>query len=264
LIPKKEAGKGGEKTKMQKTHKIVIAGVVVIAILIVAVVAVIMLSQPKTGPQSPPTVSGGDGGGGKSIVRNTDNAEEETALLAAENANYTDIFKVERFKGFSNSSDYSRYTWANFIDAEVIKYYDNRFESLEGKPKDIEFSYEANVYAWNQIHIVNGSPPENGSRYDDSITVSSPNGTILFKNADCTGPNWGMVFFYGNSSGYREIQAGTIDLEFSNCYVMEMKLKYSEVHGPLAAFISDVYEIIIVDKNFTPLLLCIQSIYAVS
>jgi hypothetical protein len=28
----------------------------------------------------------------KSVVRNTDNAEEENALSAAENANYTDIF----------------------------------------------------------------------------------------------------------------------------------------------------------------------------
>jgi hypothetical protein len=240
-----------------KRRRLVIVAIVLIAVVVAAIGIYVATREG----------GGGGGGGGKSIVRNTDNAEEETALLAAENANYTDIFKVERFRGlggFSNPSDYSQYTWANFIDAEVIKYYDNRFESLEGKPEDIEFSYEANVYAWNQIHIVNGSPPENGSRYDDSITVSSPNGTILFKNADFTGPNWGMVFFYGNSSGYREIQAGTIDLEFSNCYVMEMKLKYSEVYGPLAAFISNVYEIIIVDKNFTPLLLCVQSKYAIS
>jgi len=240
-----------------KRRRLVIVAIVLIAVVVAAIGIYVATREG----------GGGGGGGGKSIVRNTDNAEEETALLAAENANYTDIFKVERFRGlgwFSNPSDYSQYTRANFIDAEVIKYYDNRFESLEGKPKDIEFSYEANVYAWNQIHIVNGSPPENGSRYDDSITVSSPNGTILFKNADFTGPNWGMVFFYGNSSGYREIQAGTIDLEFSNCYVMEMKLKYSEVYGPLAAFISNVYEIIIVDKNFTPLLLCVQSKYAIS
>jgi hypothetical protein len=195
----------------------------------------------------------------KSIDRKTDNDEEENALSAAENANYTDIFKVERFEGYTNSSDYSQYTWANFIDEKVINYYDARFESLKEKPKDMEFSYEANVYAWNPIRVVYVPAPENGSLDADSIRVLSLIGTVLFENADYTGPGWGMRFAYRNDSGYREIQAGEINFSFSKSYVVEMKLRYSETYAPLAAFWSDVYEIIIVDEHFEPLLLCVQS-----
>ena len=139
--------------------------------------------------------------------------------------------KWNDLKGYSNSSDYSQYTWANFIDAEVINYYDVRFESLKGKPKDMEFSYEANIYAWNQIRVVYVPAPENGSLDADSIRVLSLNGTVLFENADYTGPGWGMRFAYRNDSGYREIQAGEINFSFSKSYVVEMKLLYSETYG---------------------------------
>src|SRR4030042_1674366 len=90
-----------------------------IALLMAASVAIsyILLISLNTGSNSP-------GGYEKSIVRNTDDEEERNALSAAENINYTDIFKVERFQS-SNFSDYSQYTWANFIDADVIKYYDD-------------------------------------------------------------------------------------------------------------------------------------------
>ncbi len=221
--------------------------ILLIALLMVALVAVsyILLTRLDL-------LNNSTGSYVKSIVRNTDNAEEENALSTAENANYTDTFKVERFEGYTNSSDYSQYTWANFIDAEVINYYDVRFESLKGKPKDMQFSYEANVYAWNQIGVV--YVPD-----ADSIRVLSLNGTVLFENANYTGLSWGMRFAYRNDSGYREIQAGEINFSFSKSYVVEMKLLYSETYGSLAAFWSDVYEIIIVDERLEPLLLCVQS-----
>src|SRR3990172_6939590 len=46
----------------------------------------------------------------KSIVRGTDTPEEENVLLIAENINYSEIFKTDRFAG----------KYAQFIDAEVI------------------------------------------------------------------------------------------------------------------------------------------------
>lgn len=200
----------------------------------------------------------------KSIVRSTHNTEEEKALYAAENSNYADIFSLKRFTQFGNSSGDWPYTWANFIDAGVIEYYDDRFENLKGTPKDIEFRYEANVYAWNQIRMVYVSPPENGSIYDDSIRVLSINGSLLFRNANYTGPAWGMRFAYRNDSEYREIQAGEIDFSFSKSYVVVMKLEYSEVWGSLAAFYADVYQIIIVDQDFVSILLCVQSAKGIS
>lgn len=223
-----------------------------IALLMAASAAVsyILLTSLNTGSNSPSSYE-------KSILRNTDDEEERKALSAAENINYTDIFKVERFQS-SNFSDYSHYTWANFIDAEVIKYYDDRYENLKGKPEDIDFRYEANVYAWDQFRI-HTPPRENEDYYNDTIRVLSPNGTILFQNANFTGPNWGMKFTYRNGSSYQEIPAYEINLSFSNSYVVEMKMQYSEIYAPLAAFFSDNYQIIVLDQNFVPLLLCVQS-----
>lgn len=234
------------------SRKTLLAAIVIFIIVVAAVVGAYFITRSGSTPSNNNPSPSPDATAMRAIVRNTDNAEEENALSAAENANYTDIFKVERFIGYTNSSDYSRYTWANFIDAEVINYYDNRFESLKGKPEYMQFSYEANVYAWNQIDVVYVPEP-------DSIRVLSLNGTVLFENANYTIPGSGMRFAYRNDTGYQEIQAGEINFSFSKSYVAEMKLGYSETYGSLAAFWSDVYQIIIMDEHFEPLLLCVQS-----
>ena len=201
------------------------------------------ISTPTPSPTLTPT-----GSYDKSIIVNTDTAEEENALSVTENINYTSIFKVERFYSVGGSGSYN-YTWANFIDKEVLKYYEERFESLKGQPRNMTFSYEANVYSWNQIDVVYAS-----STYP--IQVVSSNGTILFRNANYTGVNFGMRFFSQNDSGYQEIQASQINFSFTTSYVVEMKLKYSETYNPLAGYMSNVYQIIIVDEQFEPLFLC--------
>ena len=204
-------------------------------------------------PSSSPTATPAPtlGGYEKSIIINTDNIEEENALSVADNFNYSSLLQVEQFYSVGGS-DYYNYTWANFIDKEVINYYNDRFESLKGQPKNMTFNYTANVYAWNQTGVV----------YDPGtylIHVISSNGTVLFKSAKYTGPNFGMRYFCKNDSGYQEIQTGQINFNFSTTYVVEMKLKYSETYNPLAGYMSDVYQIIIVDEHFEPLFLCFQA-----
>jgi hypothetical protein len=196
----------------------------------------------------------------KSIIRDTETAEEENALVAAENVNYTDVFKTDRFTGLSNSnlSDYSSYTYANFIDAVVIKYYDNRFESLKGKPRDMKFNYTANVQVWDKIHAVYVPAPENESKYTAKVRILSSNGTIL---NEYTGY---ARYAYSNASGIQEVQASAVDFEFSNCYVVEMRLEYSEIYGNVGAFFSDVNQTVIIDESYNPLFTCIQSSMAVS
>ncbi len=93
---------------------------------------------------------------GKSIIRNTSNAEEANALTIAENINYSDIFDSQRFTT-SKFSEKWPYAWANFIDAQVIEYYNYRFENLKVgpmsvmKPRSINFHYEANVFTREQV-----------------------------------------------------------------------------------------------------------------
>jgi hypothetical protein len=102
------------------------------------------------------------------------------------------------------------YAYANFIDSEVITYYNNSYERSKETAQSLLFSYDANVYAWNQTHAV----------YDmtsSSIRVSSPNGTILFPSQR----GWGIQIrnAYLTYSRYQEINADEIDFSFSNCYV---------------------------------------------
>ena len=194
----------------------------------------------------------------KAIVRNTSNVEEANALTFAENSNYSGIFNLQRFTT-SNHNETWPYTWANFIDTQVIEYYDNRFENLKGEPKSIRFHYEANVFTWDQIRVVYVPAPEGGNIYDDAIQILSPNGSVLFENAQYTGPRWGMLFAYRNDSEYREVMAEEINFSLSKSYVIEMKLIYDETWGPLAGFVVDVYQIIIVDQDLVPFLFCVQS-----
>jgi hypothetical protein len=196
----------------------------------------------------------------KSIIRNTDTAEEENALQAAENINYTDIFKIGRLTGAglsnSNISDYSQYTYANFIDAEVLNYYEARYESLKGKLWGLSFYYSADVYAWDKIQAVYVTPP---TMYPDTVRISGSNGTIL--NEYC---GYECRYAYGNNSGIQEIQVSAIDFEFSNCYIVEMRLDYSEAPGNLSGFHCIVYQTVIVDGNLKPLLICVQPEQAIS
>ena len=194
----------------------------------------------------------------RAVIRNTSNVEEANVLTLAENSNYSDIFNLQRFTTWNNNETWA-YTWANFIDTQVIEYYSDRFENLKGKPERIKFHYEVNVSTWDQIRVVYVPAPEGANIYDDAMQILSPNGSVLFENAKYTGPRWGMQFAHRNDSEYRSIVAEEINFSLSKSYVIEMTLTYNEIWGPLAAFYVKVYQIIIVDQNLVPSLYCVQS-----
>lgn len=199
----------------------------------------------------------------RTIIRNTANIEEANALAIAETSNYSDIFNLERFTAWNHNETWA-YTWANFIDTQVIDYYDDRFENLKGKlgeikPEGIKFHYEANVSTWDQIRVVYVPAPQGANIYDDAIQILGLNGSVLFENAKYTGPRWGMQFAHRNGSAYQRIVAEEIDFSLSKSYVIETILTYKEIWGPLAAFSVRVYQIIIVDQNLVPSLYCVQS-----
>ena len=196
----------------------------------------------------------------KTIIRNTSNVEETNALTIAETSNYSNILDLQRFTTWNHNETWP-YTWAKFIDTPVIEYYDARFENLKGKPLDIEFHYGANVFAWDQIRVVYAPAPQGASIHDDAIQILSPNGSVLF---DYTIPTWGMRFAYRNVSEYQEIKAGEINFSLSKSYVILMTLNYKERWGPLSAFSSRVYQIVIVDQDFVPCLFCVQSSESIS
>ena len=54
------------------------------------------------------------------------------------------------------------------------------------------------------------------------------------------------------------------DFNFSDCYVVEMKFVYSEIYAPLAAFFVDIEQIVVLDREFVPVLVGVESGMAVA
>lgn len=184
----------------------------------------------------------------KSIIRHVNSPEEENALVTAEGIDLADVFENGRFSGNSNISDYSQYTWANFIDSTVLNYYSNRFESLKGKPLDMKFNYSASISKLDRIHAF----------YVSTVRIEDANGTRLDEYSARD------AFAYANNSEIEEIQAEAIDFELANCFVVEMKLEYAEIYGNVAAFFSDVKQTAVLDENHKPILICVQTMQAIS
>ncbi|MDR1992777.1 MAG: hypothetical protein LBQ98_04660 [Nitrososphaerota archaeon] len=89
---------------------------------------------------------------------------EEQALTVAEAIDYGVISSLERLYGYGSSvadayaymqaGTYS-YIWANFIDSEVIDYYQTRYDyqQKQKNPKEVTFRYDTNVTYLEQLRI---------------------------------------------------------------------------------------------------------------
>jgi hypothetical protein len=213
-----------------------------------------------------------------SVVRNFNTPEEERALTVAESIDYAAITKDERFDPFG-SEDYKQrkthlsYVFANFIDTEVIKYYKERYyyQAKQASPKGVTMDYAASAAKLTHVRVYNspgGTRDQTVSRASDfsevTLTIPWENITIVFYDTD----NSALLttanimtsdahVIYKNQSEYQVLQP-EFDLTFSNCYVVEMKLQYSEYYGPLAAFWSNPYQIIILDQNLSPIFIGIR------
>jgi len=200
----------------------------------------------------------------KNITRNIDNSEEENALTVAETVNYSKISSLERFVGSNNPQDYLHpdtylsYTGANFIDSEVINYFETRYENQRGKiyPRQIELNYEANVNKYSNFRIYNSPAPEGVGWHNITIVMSAPKGPVSFNSGQ-------MRFFYKNQSNY-QMTEWEYDFNFSNCHAIEMKFRYSEIYAPTAAFYSTIHQIVVLDQEMEPILVGLESGIAVS
>ncbi|MDR0372328.1 MAG: hypothetical protein LBI79_02010 [Nitrososphaerota archaeon] len=202
---------------------------------------------------------------------------EKQALTAAETIDYTDISSLERFEGPSEADAYIHpgtylsYTWANFIDSEVIDYYQNRYDYQQKQkyPKSVTFTYNTNVIYIEQLHISNITQqqhissgygtvdPSSGTTTWNNRTITWNNITTVFYGLDKTTPlktinimNWDI--FYKNQATFHKMPR-EFDVTFNNCYLVEMNLTYDEIYGPLAAFFVDKQQIVVLDHNFEPL-----------
>ena len=188
----------------------------------------------------------------RAITRDFDNVEEENALIIAENINYPDIFHLTRLR--ETTGPYKE-TWANCIDTQVIEYYDDRLENLKGVRGKIEFEYEANVSTWKLIRLVSSQ---------SHMRVQSSDGIVLHETIQYPYSGWDMKFAHRNDSRYFAISAKEINVTLSMGYIVQMTMRYYEWWSSLAAFLVDNYQLIVMDQDFTPLLVCLQSVQGIS
>lgn len=230
----------------------------ILALCIVSLVVTSLLIWNFLSPQIPQKYE-------RNIVRYLDNQEEERALNVAESINYTAIASLERFDGskdpeaYLHPGTYLAYTYANFIDSEVMNYYETRYDNLQGKgyPRQIELTYDAKVSKQPEFRIFNSPAPEGVTWHNTTIVFSATDGSVWRKDSG------NMKFFHRNQSSYQTIEWG-FDFNFSDCYFVEMKLEYSEVYAPTAAFFSEVYQVLILDRSFEPVLLGVESFKALA
>ena len=225
---------------MKRKHVLLIA---LFTVVVIAIVLYLAVSRPNM--LFPYEKS-------KSIIRITDNPAEENALQVAENINCTDIFKTPRGLP-SDLSDYWHKTVARYIDAEVVEYFEGKFERLRGTPYGVKLTYIANVSIRDAIQIIYTPPPENESIYSAKIRILNSNGSVL---REIKGGN--AHYAWRNASGIYEGQENELDFEFHNCYFVEMELSYSETYAETGAYFFHIFQTAVMDKNFTPLLITLQ------
>ena len=200
------------------------------------------------------------------IDRVAESPAEEKVLAVAEAVNYSDATKLERFNGPTDPEDYLQprtylaYTFANYIDSETLRYYQARYHSLQGKgkPGSIEYTYDANVSEYQTFRIYNSPAPAGVTWHNTTIVLvgSNSNGSIVSKCG-------AIPVYVANQTGYT-LADWDYDYNFSDCYVVRMALEYNEVYAPTAAFFSTVNQIVVLDRDHTPLLIGISAGAAVA
>ena len=180
----------------------------------------------------------------RKIERNAKNEFEVQALRTVENFNYSSIFGLSRFEEVGD-------VWANFIDLLVIEYYNDTYNSLQQRraSHNVSFHYTANVSSYDRINVILDR--------NDRLFVVDENDSLLLEAPEFAGVDWGMKFAHWSGSGY-EILDGPFSLNFSNSCVLEMSLRFDDVFGNLGAYYVWVYQLIVVDENLEPVLLCVQ------
>ncbi len=230
---------------------------VVLAVCLIAVVGTALYLSSVLSPEIPPSYQ-------RTVERNFETADEEHAISEAESLNYAAITSKERFGGDSdpqaylNPGTYLSYVYPNYVDSKTLSYYETRYVSQQGKesPKGVSLNYSANASKCSELQIYNSLPPPNVTWHNNTIVISTPNGLETISSGS-------MQFFYKNQSSYQQVE-WEYDFTFTDCYLLKMRFEYSEVYASVAAFFARVDQIVVLDQNFEPLLVGLESGMAVA
>ena len=187
--------------------------------------------------------------------------DEERVLTAAESVDYVAITNKSRFATSTYDEIYGYpQTFANFVDKEVLDYYQTRYnyQQKQTSPKNVSIDYVTNVIKLDNVHIL--------TETQASHIPNIPYTAISFYDLDSSThlaidpmpANTYTDVFCKEQSGYKVLTGYTVlqsacDSTFSNCYVVEMKFDYHENNGRLLpGFSSRVHQIVVLDQNLVP------------
>ena len=186
-----------------------------------------------------------------SIIRLFNTPDEERALTTAESVDYATITGNKRIythgsEDYKHPGTYISYAYANFIDAEVIEYYQERYDyqQKQTSPKGVTLNYIANVTQLAHVRTTTETGAFVFYDIDNSATLT----TTKFRSD--------TQIFSKNQAEYQRLQSD-VTLNFFDCYFIEMTCQYSEYYAPTAAWWAETHQIVILDQNLTPILICI-------
>ncbi|MDR0459888.1 MAG: hypothetical protein LBH62_00370 [Nitrososphaerota archaeon] len=221
--------------------------IVLFTVCLIAVFATLIFVWNTTDSQQSEKASGE-----MSLIRNFNTPDEEQAIATAETLDYVTITGYGRFdmrgsEDYKQPRTYISYVYAKFIDIEVIKYYQERYvyQQKQTSPKSVTLNYIANVTQFTNVSVTNDGGAIVIYDVDNSATLSTTN----FRSAV---PH----VFYKSSTEYQSLQLGD-NLNFSDVYFIEMKYQYFEYYASTAAWWADAQQIVILDQNLAPILICI-------
>jgi len=183
----------------------------------------------------------------REINRNIDNIEEEKALEIVENYNYSEVFDIERFTDASMD-------WANFIDLSIIDHYNSKYESLreQDAKHNVDFIYKAEVYKIQELILKYDFIPV----YEEySLKIYDANERIVNIRGEVL-PN--IIASFNETTFTLQNKEMDFKINFSNVYLVNLELDYSDQWGPLAGYGVQIYQVVVLDMNFQPLFIFID------
>jgi hypothetical protein len=180
-------------------------------------------------------------------VRNTSNDIDQKVINITENFNYSEIFEIDRF---DKGGDID---WANYIDTEVLDYYNSRYDSLKSKDAkhDVELFYEADVYEIQELEI-----KYNFDKKNDQYSLKMHNsGQKMFEFTGIAFPEIANSS-YGSSFTRPDMETDW-ELNFTSIYLCHLDLDFSDVWGNKAGVGIDISQIFVVDMDLKPMFILI-------
>ncbi|MDG6225845.1 MAG: hypothetical protein QCI82_10080 [Candidatus Thermoplasmatota archaeon] len=195
------------------------------------------------------------------ISKNANSSIEKIASTTTENIDYSSIYGVERYylslqgmnsyQCYSNNMSFNEktYVWANFIDDIGLKDYGHRIDHLRNNNIDV------------RVHLMY----EEDVRYQQSVQIEYMNDHWYLKNiynvsilTNSFERYFGMVAICDENNTLTVNQKlEYINRSYDDCFLLEINFHYHEQYGPTSGFSTNIIQIILIDKNYQPVLISI-------